>query len=118
MTSSEQTGTASTSAGLFIENTIIVQYDPQVQEIWDQARRLRCTWWDFYEKQISFRPFNVDMLDAVTANFLGDNIQCWMQVCVISALQLSFCLLIKVHTFFYSRFKLAKVHGQAKWPAS
>ncbi|XP_022245897.1 uncharacterized protein LOC106462816 [Limulus polyphemus] len=66
--------------GLFIENTIIIQYDPQLQEIWDQARRLRCTWYDFYEKAVTFRPFNVDMLDAVTANFLGDNIQCWMQI--------------------------------------
>jgi hypothetical protein len=27
-----------------IENTIIVQYDPQLQEVWDQARKLRCTW--------------------------------------------------------------------------
>ena len=71
MTSSEQTGSAASSLGLFIENTIIVQYDPQVQEIWDQARRLRCTWYDFYEKAVTFRPFNVDMLDAVTANFLG-----------------------------------------------
>lgn len=66
--------------GLFIENTIIIQYDPQLQEIWDQARRLRCTWYDFYEKAVTFRPFNVDMLDAVTTNFLGDNIQCWMQI--------------------------------------
>ncbi|XP_023221838.1 uncharacterized protein LOC111623483 [Centruroides sculpturatus] len=66
--------------GLFIENTIIVQYDPQVQEIWDQARKLRCTWYDYYEKAVTFRPFGVDMLDAITANFLGDNIQCWMQI--------------------------------------
>ena len=84
MTSSEQTGTNGVSnspgSGLFIENTIIIQYDPQVQEIWDQARRLRCTWYDYYEKAVTFRPFNVDMLDAVTANFLGDNIQCWMQI--------------------------------------
>ncbi|XP_035214164.1 uncharacterized protein LOC118187963 [Stegodyphus dumicola] len=68
------------TTGLYIENTIIVQYDPQVQEIWDQARRLRCTWYDYYEKAVTFRPFQVDMLDAVTANFLGDNIQCWMQI--------------------------------------
>ena len=67
-------------AGLFIENTIIIQYDHQVQEIYDQARRLRCTWYDYYEKSVTFRPYNVDMLDAVTANFLGDNIQCWMQI--------------------------------------
>lgn len=66
--------------GLYIENTIIIQYDPQVQEIYDQARKLRCTWYDYYEKSVSFKPYNVDMLDAVTANFLGDNIQCWMQI--------------------------------------
>lgn len=80
MTSSEQSSSPSNSLGLYIENTIIIQYDPQVQEIWDQARKLRCTWYDFYEKAVTFRPFNVDMLDAVTANFLGDNIQCWMQI--------------------------------------
>lgn len=66
--------------GLYIENVIIIQYDPQVQEIYDQARKLRCTWYDYYEKSVSFRPYNVDMHDAVTANFLGDNIQCWMQI--------------------------------------
>ncbi|KPM03188.1 Zona pellucida-like domain containing protein 6 [Sarcoptes scabiei] len=80
MTSSEKSNNPASSLGLFIENTIIIQYDPQVQEIWDQARKLRCTWYDFYEKSVTFRPFNVDMLDAVTANFLGDNIQCWMQI--------------------------------------
>ncbi|XP_064457096.1 uncharacterized protein LOC135367932 [Ornithodoros turicata] len=80
MSSSQQGGYDTLGSGLFIEDTIIIQYDPQVQEIWDQARRLRCTWYDFYEKAVTFRPFNVDMLDAVTANFLGDNIQCWMQI--------------------------------------
>ncbi|XP_074601187.1 uncharacterized protein LOC141855168 [Brevipalpus obovatus] len=81
MTSSDQViPNGQQGAGLFIENTLVIQYDPQVQEIWDQARRLRCTWYDFYEKSVSFRPFNVDMMDAVTANFLGDNIQCWMQI--------------------------------------
>lgn len=71
---------AANQLGLFIENTVIVQYDPQVQEIWDQARKLRCTWYDFYEKNVQFRQFGVDMQDAVTTNFLGDNIQCWMQI--------------------------------------
>jgi hypothetical protein len=36
--------------------------------------------YDFYEKAVTFRPFQVDMLHAVTANFLGDNLQCWMQI--------------------------------------
>ena len=67
-------------AGSFVESTIIVQYDPQVQEVFDQARKLRCTWYDYYEKSVTFRPFQVNMLNAVTANFLGDNLQCWMQI--------------------------------------
>ena len=62
-------------------NTIFVlQYDPLVQEVFDQARKLRCTWYDYYEKSVTFRPFQVNMLNAVTANFLGDNLQCWMQI--------------------------------------
>lgn len=73
-------GYGNTGGGVFIENTIIIQFDPELQEEWDSARRLRCTWYDFYEKAVTFRPFNVDMLDAVTTNFLGDNIQCWMQI--------------------------------------
>ncbi|XP_066602865.1 uncharacterized protein dyl isoform X2 [Prorops nasuta] len=71
---------APTPSGSYVENTIIVQYDPYVQEVWDQARKLRCTWYDYYEKAVTFRPFQVDMLHAVTANFLGDNLQCWMQI--------------------------------------
>ena len=80
--SSSETGVSATGqgSGLYIENTIIIQYDGQVQEIWDQARRLRCTWYDFYEKAVTFKVFQVEMQDAVTANFLGDNIQCWMQI--------------------------------------
>jgi len=70
----------STPSGSYVENTIIIQYDPYVQEVWDQSRKLRCTWYDFYEKAVTFRPFQVDMLHAVTANFLGDNLQCWMQI--------------------------------------
>ena len=46
-------------AGSYVENTIIVQYDALVQEVWDQARKLRCTWYDYYEKSVTFRPFQV-----------------------------------------------------------
>ena len=69
-----------TGSGSFYENTIIIQYDPQVQEVWDQARKLRCTWHDQYEKSVTFRPFSVDMLDVVRADFAGDNVGCWMQI--------------------------------------
>ena len=63
-----------------IHSMIVLQYDPLVQEVFDQARKLRCTWYDYYEKSVTFRPFQVNMLNAVTANFLGDNLQCWMQI--------------------------------------
>ncbi|XP_076333547.1 uncharacterized protein LOC143237814 [Tachypleus tridentatus] len=67
-------------SGSFFENTIIIQYDPQVQEVWDQARKLRCIWHDQYEKAVTFRPFPVDMLDVIRADFAGDNVGCWMQI--------------------------------------
>ncbi|XP_061704932.1 uncharacterized protein LOC133516167 [Cydia pomonella] len=69
-----------TAAGTYFENVIVIQYDPQVQEVWDQARKLRCTWHDQYEKAVTFRPFPVDMLDVVRADFAGDNVGCWMQI--------------------------------------
>ena len=56
-------------AGSFIESTIIVQYDPLVQEVFDQARKLRCTWYDYYEKSVTFRPFQVSILKK--ENILG-----------------------------------------------
>lgn len=66
--------------GTYFENTLVIQYDPQVQEVWDQARKLRCTWHDQYEKSVTFKPFPVDMLDVVRADFAGDNVGCWMQI--------------------------------------
>jgi hypothetical protein len=67
-------------SGNYFENIVVIQYDPQVQEVWDQARKLRCTWHDQYEKSVTFRPFPVDMLDVVRADFAGDNVGCWMQI--------------------------------------
>lgn len=71
---------ADSGSGTYFENIIVIQYDPQVQEVWDQARKLRCTWHDQYEKSVTFRPFPVDMLDIVRADFAGDNVGCWMQI--------------------------------------
>ena len=48
-----------------MESTIIVQYDPLVQEVWDQARKLRCTWYDYYEKSVTFRPFQVSIQNSI-----------------------------------------------------
>lgn len=75
-----ENGLYGSSSGTYFENIIVIQYDPQVQEVWDQARKLRCTWHDQYEKSVTFRPFPVDMLDVVRADFAGDNVGCWMQI--------------------------------------
>ena len=49
--------------------------------------------YDFYEKAVTFRPYQVDMLDPVTANFLGDNLRCWMQIQVYNYKELKICRL-------------------------
>ncbi|GAB6029255.1 hypothetical protein CHUAL_005022 [Chamberlinius hualienensis] len=67
-------------SGSYFENTIVIQYDPSVQEVWDQARKLRCSWHDYYEKSVTFKPFNVEMMDIVHTDFAGDNVGCWMQI--------------------------------------
>ena len=41
-------------AGSFIENTIIVQYDPLLQMVFDQAKKIRC--YDYYQKSVTFKP--------------------------------------------------------------
>ena len=46
--------------------------------------------YDFYEKAVTFKPYQVDMLDPVTANFLGDNLRCWMQIQVSHSIQIFF----------------------------
>ena len=54
--------------------------------------------YDFYEKAVTFKPYQVDMLDPVTANFLGDNLRCWMQIQVSHSIQIFFVVNFK---YFY-----------------
>ena len=36
--------------GKFYENNIVIQYDKDLIEVWDEAKRLRCEWYNDYEK--------------------------------------------------------------------
>lgn len=63
-------------------NTIIFQMDPLVQEIWDIARRLSCSWTTNIAKTVTFLPFSVGMLDIQELSFGGDNVECWMELLV------------------------------------
>ncbi|CAG0881143.1 unnamed protein product [Darwinula stevensoni] len=47
------------SQDVFVENTIIIQNDPLIQEAWDHARTIRCVWKHSIVKHLSASPFQV-----------------------------------------------------------
>ena len=88
---------------------VIVQLDPVVQEVWDTARRISCSWEDSYQKSIrlchdvtschvmscnitschvmsprcSFQPFSVDSVSTVTVGEEergGRRVHSWMDI--------------------------------------
>ncbi len=101
-------------AGSYIDTTIIIQYDPLVQEVFDQARKLRCTWYDYYEKSVTFRPFQVwkesiSSMSVIVGSFLcfcRSTCSMWLRPTSWVTTSNAGC-----------RSRLAKVHGQARCPA-
>lgn len=73
-------GTKPDMGGKFYENTIIIQYDSDLIEVWDEAKRLRCEWYNDYEKTASKPPMVIADLEVVELNFRGDNVDCWMEI--------------------------------------
>lgn len=61
-------------------NIIIIQNDPDYQEVWDSARKLSCDWVTRLEKTVTFAPFGVDMLGVKELRFPGDVVDCWMDI--------------------------------------
>jgi len=76
----EQCGTKPDMNGKFYENNIVIQYDKDLIEVWDEAKRLRCEWYNDYEKGITKPPIRVSDLEVVELNFRGDNVDCWMEI--------------------------------------
>ena len=66
--------------GRFYENNIVVQYDQDLIEVWDEAKRLRCEWYNDYEKGVTKPPIRVSDLEVIELNFRGDNVDCWMEI--------------------------------------
>ncbi|KAG6462180.1 hypothetical protein O3G_MSEX013100 [Manduca sexta] len=58
--------------GQFYENTVVVQYDKDLLEVWDEAKRLRCEWFNDYEKTASKPPMVIADLDVVQLDFRGE----------------------------------------------
>lgn len=62
------------------KNVIIIQNDPDYQDVWDSARKLSCDWVTRLEKYVTFAPFGVDMLGVKELRFPGDAVDCWMDI--------------------------------------
>ncbi|XP_043232620.1 uncharacterized protein LOC122386937 [Amphibalanus amphitrite] len=73
-------GTKPDLNGKFYENTIIVQYDNELIEVWDEAKRLRCEWYNDYERTATKPPVVMADLEVIELNFRGDNVDCWMEI--------------------------------------
>jgi hypothetical protein len=62
------------------KNIIIIQNDPEYQEVWDMARKISCDWVTRIDKYVTFAPFGVDMLGIKEIAFPGDTVDCWMDI--------------------------------------
>ena len=73
-----QCGTKPDMNGKFYENNIVIQYDKDLIEVWDEAKRLRCEWYNDYEKGITKPPIRVSDLEVVELNFRGKFSAIWV----------------------------------------
>ncbi|XP_013773936.2 uncharacterized protein LOC106458916 [Limulus polyphemus] len=65
---------------MYLENTVIIQNDPYIQEVWDHARRLRCTWSHTLTKALIARPFETYKPFTVPVTFTQDTINTLMEI--------------------------------------
>jgi hypothetical protein len=71
--------------------------------------------YDYYEKAVTFKPYQVDMLDPVTANFLGDNLRCWMQI-QVTQVPPDFLLTRANPTIVSCSARVEKIHNTVRSP--
>ena len=73
---------SSAQMATIVSNIIIVQMDPDVQEVWDSARKINCEWSSLIQKRVQFEPFEVAMLDYEEVRFTGEDsvVDCWMDL--------------------------------------
>ncbi|XP_023231691.1 cuticlin-1-like [Centruroides sculpturatus] len=63
----------------YLENTIVIQNEPGIQEVWDTARRIRCLWQGQFDKTVT-SSINVDMLDIISVTYSGDTVDSYMDI--------------------------------------
>ncbi|GAU90527.1 hypothetical protein RvY_02933 [Ramazzottius varieornatus] len=64
----------------WVENTIIIQQDENVQDALDDAKSLQCEWKERYNQKIVTEGYKVELADVVRASFPGDNVGAYMQI--------------------------------------
>lgn len=55
----------------YSSHQVVVQYDKDLLEVWDEAKRLRCEWFNDYEKTASKPPMVIADLDVIQLDFRG-----------------------------------------------
>lgn len=73
VTSLQQCSTISTH--FLYSHQVVVQYDKDLLEVWDEAKRLRCEWFNDYEKTASKPPMVIADLDVIQLDFRGMTLQ-------------------------------------------
>ncbi|KAK2702963.1 hypothetical protein QYM36_018488 [Artemia franciscana] len=63
----------------YLENTIIIQMQEEIQEVWDISRQIRCLWEGQLDKTVS-ALFGVDELDSQIVSFSGDTVNAFMDI--------------------------------------
>ncbi|XP_055348888.1 uncharacterized protein LOC129595800 [Paramacrobiotus metropolitanus] len=64
----------------WVENTVIIQQDREVQDVLDEAKSLQCEWRNSYNKKSVSNGYRVDVADVVRASFPGDSVGAYMQI--------------------------------------
>lgn len=77
----DRCGTKPDLQGKYYENTIVVQYEKDLIEFWDEAKRLRCEWANDYRQMTESMPaVRIDDIAVIELDFQGDNVDCWMEI--------------------------------------
>lgn len=65
---------------MYFENTIIIQLDPLITEVWDEARLLKCVWPHTMLRRVKASPFEVYQPERVTVELDQRSINTLMEI--------------------------------------
>ncbi|XP_045110419.1 uncharacterized protein LOC123504150 [Portunus trituberculatus] len=63
-----------------VGNTVIIQSDPLIQEVWDEARHITCSWSHSMTKSVAFLPLKVYEPEMVDVQFDSRSVNTLMEI--------------------------------------